>query len=177
MPTIVLETLIRATPAACFDAARDLDLHVHSMAHSGERAIAGRTSGHIEMGEEVTWRARHFGFMHEHQSRITAFDRPRHFRDSMVRGRFRSFEHDHHFEPAGEGATLMRDVLAFRSPLGPLGALVDALVLKAYLRRMLERRNETIRARVEPWQRSAPTRLVRLRNNREESGASESCRC
>jgi len=60
MQTIRITTWIAAPPERCFDAARDLDLHLRSMAHTGERAVAGRTSGLIELGEEVTWRARHF---------------------------------------------------------------------------------------------------------------------
>ena len=97
---IELVTTIRAPRRVCFDVARSLDLHVKSLAHTGERAVAGRTSGLIELGEEVTWRARHFGLVHHHTSRITAFAAPAHFRDSMVRGRFRVFEHDH-FLPRG----------------------------------------------------------------------------
>ena len=98
MARIELQTRIAVSIDRCFDLARDLDLHVRSMESSGEKAVAGRTSGLIGLGEEVTWRARHFGIVHEHCSRITAFDRPRHFRDRMVQGRFKSFEHDHFFE-------------------------------------------------------------------------------
>ena len=118
------------------------------MAHTGEQAIAGRTSGLIGAGEEVTWRARHFEIHHQHTSRITAFDRPRHFRDSMVRGRFVAFEHDHFFEPTGQG-TRMRDVVEFASPLGPLGRVVDRLLLGRYLERLLRRRNEGIKREAE----------------------------
>jgi ligand-binding SRPBCC domain-containing protein len=140
-----LVTTIAAPAARCFDLSRDLDLHLRSFAHTDERAIAGRTSGLIGMGEEVTWRARHFGFTHEHRSRITAFDAPRHFRDSMVRGRFRSFEHDHFFAESEPGVTVMTDVIAFASPLGPLGRLVDRLVMTAYLRRLIQGRNAVIK--------------------------------
>ena len=87
----------------CFDLSRDLDLHKASMSASGEEAVAGRTSGLIGLDEEVTWRAKHFGVMHEHSARITAYDRPRHFRDVMAKGRFKRFEHDHLFE---EGSLL-----------------------------------------------------------------------
>ena len=114
------------------------------MTTTGERAVAGRTSGLIGLGEEVTWRARHFGVVHEHSSRITAFDPPAHFRDIMVRGRFKSFEHDHFFEEHAAG-TLMRDVIVFESPLGILGRLVDALVLERYLRKLIAHRNRTIK--------------------------------
>jgi uncharacterized protein YndB with AHSA1/START domain len=45
---IHLTTDIAAPIGRVFDLARDLDLHARSMAHTGERAIAGRTSGRIE---------------------------------------------------------------------------------------------------------------------------------
>jgi ligand-binding SRPBCC domain-containing protein len=147
MERIELVTDIEASPERCFDAARDLDLHVRSMARTGERAVEGRTAGLIGLGEEVTWRARHFGLVHEHTSRITAFDRPRWFRDEMVRGRFARFVHDHWFEPI-EGGTRMRDVVEFESPLGLLGRIVDRLVLGPYLARLLRRRNLAVRSSV-----------------------------
>ena len=125
------------------------------MCDTKEEAIGGRTTGLIEMDEEVTWRARHFGLVHLHTARITGFDHPNFFRDEMVRGRFKEFTHDHYFEATDSG-TRMRDVLEFRSPFGPIGAAVDALVLKGYLRRMLESRNEVIRAEAENGDKGAP---------------------
>jgi len=144
VPKIEIQTTIDAPREVCFDLARDLDLHVRSMHDSGERAIAGRTSGLIEMGEEVTWQARHFGLNHQHCSRITAFARPGHFRDSMVKGRFKRFEHDHFFNEK-DGRTVMRDAIDFASPLGLLGGLVDRIVLARYLRSLIERRNRVIK--------------------------------
>lgn len=148
MPRFELCTLIRAPRERCFDLSRDIDLHVRSMAESGERAIAGCTSGLIGLDEEVTWEARHFGVLHRHRSRITEYDRPRHFRDIQVEGRFARFEHDHFFDEV-EAGTEMRDVLAFESPLGPLGKVVDWLVLGRYLERLINERNEVIRAAAE----------------------------
>lgn len=148
MPRIEILTTIRATPERCFDRSLDLDLHLRSMAHTGELAIAGKTSGLIGLGEEVTWRGRHFGLYHEHTSRITRFDRPRHFRDEMIRGRFKRFVHDHYFEAISTG-TQMRDVLDFTSPWGPLGWLVDRAVLAGYLRRLLQERNGIVREAAE----------------------------
>lgn len=147
MVIVSVETRIVASPERCFDAARDLDLHARSMAHTGERAVAGRTTGLIELGEEVTWRARHLGVMQYFTSRITGFDRPRWFQDSMQRGAFRSFVHDHYFEASGD-ITLMRDVLTFTAPLGILGRLAERLVLRRYMTRLLEARAEVIRQHV-----------------------------
>ncbi|MBC8451170.1 MAG: SRPBCC family protein [Planctomycetes bacterium] len=148
MARIELSTEIQAPLERCFDLARDLDLHKRALRASHEEAIAGRTSGLIEKGETVTWRARHFGVWHEHTSEIVGFEPPTFFRDEMIQGRFREFVHDHYFQ-ATETGTHMRDVLVFRSPLGPLGALVDKLVMKAYLQQLLAKRNEQIRREAE----------------------------
>lgn len=145
---IVVDTWIAASAEACFDASRDIEFHTRSVAHTDERAIGGRTSGLIELGEEVAWEGVHFGLRLRHRSRITAFDRPHYFQDAMVKGHFRSFVHDHHYTPE-RGGTRMRDVLEFRSPYGPLGALVDQLVLGRYLRRFLETRAEALRVELE----------------------------
>ncbi len=148
MPRIEIVTDIRASPELCFDLSRDLDLHMKSMAHTSERAVAGKTTGLIEIGEQVTWRGRHFGIVHEHTSLITAFDRPEHFRDEMTRGRFKRFVHDHYFEPTRSG-TRMRDVLEFESPWGVLGKAVDALILTRYLARLLLKRNGIVQRAAE----------------------------
>jgi ligand-binding SRPBCC domain-containing protein len=145
---ITIDTMVRASPERCFDASRDLDLHLESMGHTGERAVAGKTSGLIGLGEQVTWEGRHFGIRQRFTSHITAFDRPHHFQDSMLRGAFRSFVHDHHFEPCAEG-TVMKDVLTFRSPFGIVGAIVDRFVMTTYLTRLLAKRNAIVKAVLE----------------------------
>ena len=152
MPRFEIVTTIAAPAALCFDAARDIDLHVASFAHTGERAVAGTTSGLIGPGETVTWRARHLGVVQHFTSKITAFDPPRYFQDSMVKGAFRSFVHDHWFEES-DGRTIMRDVVEFSSPGGILGRIVDALFLRRYLERLIAGRAEVLRRAVERGQR------------------------
>ena len=121
---------------------------MRSQAHSGERAIAGRTSGLIGADEEVTWRARHFGVTQDFTSRITMFDPPRHFRDAMQRGAFRSFVHDHDFV-SENGGTRMTDRLEFAAPLGILGRIAEWSFLRRYLERLLRDRAQTIKQAVE----------------------------
>ncbi len=144
MPVLELTTRIRAPIERCFDLARSIDLHRSSAVGTDELAIAGVTRGLIGFGEQVTWRARHFGITQDLTSRITAFDRPHHFRDSMVAGAFRRFDHDHHFTRDGEH-TVMRDRFDFEAPFGPFGWLFARLVLVGYLRRFLQVRNATLR--------------------------------
>ncbi len=149
MPRIEMTTLIRAPREVVFDLARDLDLHQESQASKQERAVAGKTSGKIELGESVTWEAVHIGIRQRLTSKITAMDPPNSFRDSMVSGAFRRFDHDHLFLDDGEGGTEMRDVFDYTSPAGWLGRVVDRLFLTLYMRRLLSERNDVIRQHAE----------------------------
>jgi ligand-binding SRPBCC domain-containing protein len=92
---------------------------MESTKQTGEKAIAGRTSGLIELGETVTWRAKHFGMWQRLTSKITEFDRPNYFVDEMVKGPFKSFRHEHHYTRV-DNHTLMIDVFVFES-LGNIG--------------------------------------------------------
>lgn len=123
MPVMEIETIIEAPAEVVFDLSRSIDFHKLSTAHTKEEAIAGVTSGLISMNETVTWRARHFGVYQTLTSKITAFDRPRSFVDEMVKGAFRSFKHEHHFQQQN-GTTVMRDIFDYKSPFGFLGRLV-----------------------------------------------------
>ncbi|MCF3110419.1 SRPBCC family protein [Niabella sp. CC-SYL272] len=145
MPVIMLETVINADIETCFDLARSIDLHHFSTVQTGERAIAGKTSGLIGAGETVTWQATHFGIRQKLTSKITAYNRPFFFRDEQLRGAFRFIKHDHYFEPT-ESGTLMKDVFRFLSPLGILGRIIDATIMKRYLSGFLTKRNNVIKA-------------------------------
>ncbi|TWU28530.1 SRPBCC family protein [Bythopirellula polymerisocia] len=145
MPRIELSTRINASIQTVFDLSRSIDLHVESTLQTNEKAVAGRTSGLISMGEEVTWEATHFGVRQRLTSRIVAFEPPRYFRDSMVAGIFKRFDHDHFFEPEEEN-TLMVDIFDFTAPLGMLGRVADVLFLERYLRNLLQTRNQFIKS-------------------------------
>jgi len=134
-----LRTSILAPIKCCFDLSRSIDLNLASTG-GDQRAIAGITSGLIGPGQEITWSGRHFGFVIRHSSRITAYEFPRYFQDSMLRGVFRSYCHDHYFE-AGNGCTVMKDVVRFSAPSGLVGRVVERLVLERHMRRLLECRD------------------------------------
>ncbi len=135
-----------------FDLSRSIDLHTTSTQRTAEKAIAGRTSGLIAAGEQVTWQARHLGKVRQHTSLITAMQSPQFFEDKMIKGDFKYFRHQHHFQPQPTG-TLMIDILEFSSPYGWLGILVDATFMKRYLIRFLQERNAVIKqyAETDQW--------------------------
>ena len=140
MSLIQLQTLIAAPPERCFDLSLSVEIHLDSAATTGERVTSGPRSGVLGPGDTVTWEARHLGMRRRLTVKVTAYERPRMFRDEMLSGSFQRMRHDHWFEQHEDG-TRMRDEFEFASALAPL----DALVLKPHLRRFLLTRNDTIR--------------------------------
>ena len=60
MVSIVERASIHAPIERCFYLSLNIDLHQESTARTQERAVAGVTTGFIGLGEQVTWRGRHF---------------------------------------------------------------------------------------------------------------------
>lgn len=144
MTTIELETIIRAPVAACFDASRDVGLHLGAAAHTGERVVAGRSSGLCELGDEITWEARHFGINQQLSVKITDLEYPRFFADRMTKGAFKSMRHEHYYETIPEG-TLMRDRFMYETPFSVFGRIFDAILLKRHMTNFLLVRNQFLK--------------------------------
>jgi hypothetical protein len=85
---ICLETIIYAPVQISFDLSRSIDLHMKTTEHTDEKAIAGRTSGLIELGEFVTWKAKHFGLWQQMTIKISAMESPFYFKDEMTQAPF-----------------------------------------------------------------------------------------
>ena len=144
MTTIYLETKIKAPKQTVFDASRDIDIHQKSASKTSEKAIAGVTSGLINLNETVTWRGKHFGFYLTHKSRITAMNFYGYFVDEMEKGKFKYFKHEHFFEEQN-GITIMKDKLQYETPFGIFGELFDILFLEKHLTQFLLERNKTLK--------------------------------
>jgi ligand-binding SRPBCC domain-containing protein len=120
------------------------------MADSRERAIGrAATADLLGLGDEITWRAWHFGVPWRLTSRISAFNRPHGFIDEQVRGPFHRFHHEHLFEPV-DGGSRMTDMVEFEAPARWLGRLAERLVLASYIRTLIEERNRYLAARSSP---------------------------
>lgn len=149
---IRIETFIAAPIERCFDLSRSIDLHLETGRLHMERVLSGRATGLISLGESVEWEAHPFGITVTHSSLIDEFSRPTYFRDVMVKGWFKYFRHQHHFQAQGN-ATLSRDELEFAAP----AVLLD-WPAKWYLRRFVTQRNRAIKqaAETDDWRRFLP---------------------
>lgn len=148
MPRIELDTLIHAPIEACFDAARDIGLHVRLARNTKERAVAGRIKGLVGEGEWVTFRARHFGVRFCLTARIIRFEPPFRFVDEQTRGPFKRMKHTYEFQAIGAGQTRMRDLIEFECPFAIAGKIA-APVVAWHLRRFLVERADGLKSELE----------------------------
>jgi len=85
----------------------------------------------IEMGPGtlIRYRLRVRGVPVGWLTAIREWDPPRRFVDEQLRGPYALWHHTHTFEALADGSTLMRDVVRYALPLGPLGELARRLVV------------------------------------------------
>ncbi|MBQ0909383.1 SRPBCC family protein [Flavobacterium sp. F-328] len=152
MTTIQLTTRINAPIEIIFDLSRNIDVHQQSTAKSNETAIAGITSGLINLNETVTWRGKHFGIYLKHKSLISAMEIPTYFVDEMLEGKFKSFKHQHTFIQK-KGFVIMEDKIQYETPYGIFGKIFDHFLLKKHLTKFISERNYFIKSLAENHQK------------------------
>ena len=148
MASIRLETLIKAPIDRCFDLARSAEAHLASTARTDERVVDGRKEGLFELGDSVSWEARHFGLRLRQGSKITRSEPPHVFVDEGTSGPLGRFRHVHQFVPE-RGATLMVDTFDYELPLRLGGRLADRVVMARHMRRLLTDRAAYLKAEAE----------------------------
>lgn len=151
MTVVCVTTAINAPIERCFDLSLSIELELEAAKRYRIRAIGGRTSGQIGLGETVRWQTYQFGIAVTHESEISRLQRPAFFQDRMVEGIFQIFEHDHVFRSVGR-TTEMRDVLRFSMPGWLVGFMAEKLVVERRLRRLITERNSLIKQRAEAQQ-------------------------
>jgi ligand-binding SRPBCC domain-containing protein len=98
-------------------------------------------------GTLLEYRLRLHGLPLRWLTRIAAWEPPVRFVDTQVRGPYRVWHHTHSFEPDGDG-TLMRDRVRYALPLGPVGELAHAALVRRDLDRIFAFRHAAVRARL-----------------------------
>jgi len=66
------------------------------------------------------------------------------FVDAQLTGPYKLWHHTHEFEPAPGGGTLMRDIVRYALPLGPLGTLAHAVLVRRDVQRIFDFRAQAI---------------------------------
>ncbi len=152
MTKIHLTTFINAPADRVFDLSRSINLHKISLSETREEAIAGITSGLINLDETVTWQAKHLYKIRQFTSRIKEMKLHDYFIDEMIKGDFKSFRHEHHFKMINNG-TIMIDLVEFESPYGFIGRIFNQLYMGNYIEKFILKRNDTIKkyAETEKW--------------------------
>ena len=90
----------------------------------------------MRLGRLIDYRMRLHGMPIRWRTEITEWEPPFRFEDSQVRGPYSMWIHSHTFEESG-GGTLVRDVVRYSVPGGPL---IHSLLVKRDLRRIFEYR-------------------------------------
>ncbi|MEI9981729.1 MAG: hypothetical protein WDN23_22575 [Edaphobacter sp.] len=136
MFTISDSIFINAPIERCFLLSTNVELIGIAL---GMKPIEGKTSGLVVEDDRLLWAGWKFGLPQMHESRITKYERPTFFQDTMERGRFKRYQHDHYFYEMDE-RTVLNNKIRFTVPLGIVGKLVAQFVLVPYLSRRLKRR-------------------------------------
>jgi ligand-binding SRPBCC domain-containing protein len=143
--TLEREQFLAVPPERAFEFFADaLNLEAITPPWLGFRVV---TEGLTEMrpGTMIEYRLRLHGLPIRWLTRIEAWDPGRGFTDVQVRGPYRLWRHTHTFEPCEHG-TRMRDMVRYALPLGPLGRLVSAVVVRRDLERIFDFRRDAVAA-------------------------------
>ena len=142
---------IKAPIDRCFLLSTSIDLVRETI---GLHPAAGKTSGLIAVDDRLMWRGWKFGLPAMHDTLITRYERPFFFQDTMGRGMFRHFQHDHNFQEV-DGVTALWDNVRFSLPAGPLGRYIGYKVLVPHTMQLMSKRFEVIKrlAEGEGWRK------------------------
>jgi ligand-binding SRPBCC domain-containing protein len=143
--TLQREQVVPLAPAAAFEFFSDaFNLEAITPPWLHFRVL---TDGPIAMrpGTLIEYRLRLHALPLRWLTRIEAWDPGRGFADVQVRGPYRLWHHTHRFEADATGTT-MRDVVRYALPLGALGRLARALLVRRDLERIFDFRRDAVAA-------------------------------
>jgi ligand-binding SRPBCC domain-containing protein len=96
-------------------------------------------------GLVIDYRVHVLGWPARWRSLISEYDPPYGFVDVQLAGPYRRWHHVHRFREEGDG-TVVEDRVRYEPPLGPLGAALNALVIRRRLEAIFAYRERRIAA-------------------------------
>lgn len=97
----------------------------------------------LRIGARIDYQLALFGVPLRWRTRITDWQPGRRFVDEQESGPYALWRHTHEFEARGE-STLMRDVVDYALPLGPLGAVAHVFFVRRTLDRVFDFRRDAV---------------------------------
>ena len=97
----------------------------------------------IQEGTLIDYKISLFGIPMKWKTRIERFETDTMFVDQQIRGPYSLWHHTHTFEDSDDG-TLMRDIVDYRLPFGPLGLLAHTLFVRRTLKRIFQYRYDSL---------------------------------
>ena len=102
----------------------------------------------LRLGTLIEYRLRLHGVPVSWLTRIEEWLPGERFVDVQLHGPYRLWHHTHEFEPDGAGGTLMRDVVRYALPYGPLGEAARRLFVARDLERIFDFRRAQVLERL-----------------------------
>ena len=87
-----------------------------------------------------------FGIPLSWLTEIVHVEEPRYFVDEQRIGPYRVWHHEHFFRALEDGGVEVRDLIHYVPPLGSLGGLLNALVIRRQLERIFAFRTQALKA-------------------------------
>ena len=100
----------------------------------------------LAAGVILDYRIRLYGVPIHWRTRIDIWEPPARFVDSAIGGPYALWRHSHLFQDAGGGRTLVKDLVEFALPMGPLGTVAYHLFVARSLRRIFDFRTEKLKS-------------------------------
>jgi hypothetical protein len=97
----------------------------------------------LRAGAQLDYQLSLFGVPVRWRTRISDWQPQERFVDEQESGPYALWRHTHEFE-AREGSTLMRDVVDYSEPLGPVGTVAHVLFVRRTLDRIFDFRRDAI---------------------------------
>jgi len=112
--------------------------------------IVSPRAAELRAGAIVEYRLRLHGVPVSWLTRIEEWVPGERFVDVQLHGPYTLWHHTHEFEPDGAGGTLMRDVVRYGLPLGPLGEVARRLFVARDLAAIFDYRRDEVLERLTP---------------------------
>ena len=108
--------------------------------------ILGASDSPVRLGTRIRYRLRLNGIPLRWESVISEYEPWRMFADEQVRGPYRFWYHRHLFR-AVDGGVEVEDLVEYELPLGVLGRIAHAVLVRRQLRQIFEFRQQRMRER------------------------------